>query len=298
MGTGLVRFKKVYIEVTNSCNLACKFCPRTGRPKRFMTPTAFTAILDKIAAHTGFIALHVLGEPLFHPNFDQLLAISHEQGLQVNLTTNGTLLARHRQTLLTAPALRQINISLHSLAQMEPGAADLLLEEIFDFAREASRATSLYLSLRMWNLQAGDAEEALAWNDRLLARLTAVFGIPALPVADLAATRGLPLAPRVFLNPEPQFTWPHPSAPDLGRHGYCRGLRDHLAILADGTVVPCCLDADGLLGLGNILQQSLPEILAGPRARLMREGFAHQWLIEPLCRRCTYRLRFAPRQKS
>lgn len=297
----MTRFKKIYIEVTNRCNLACPFCPGSVRPRQSLTPTAFSRILDDIQAHTDFICLHVLGEPLFHPDLAQLLAHCRDHGLQVNLTTNGTLLAGQQRTLLAAPALRQINISLHSLAGVV--AADQRLAEILAFCHEASRTTRLFLSLRLWNLQAGAAaaadaaradNEALAWNDRLLAQLTAAFRVPPLRAADLAAARGLALAPRVFLNPEPQFTWPHPSAPDLGGQGSCRGLRDHLAILVDGTVVPCCLDGEGRLALGNIFQSPLAEILAAPRARRMREGFGHQRLVEPLCRRCTYRLRFAP----
>ena len=294
----MARFKKIYIEVTNGCNLACSFCPRSGRPRQYLTPAAFSRVLDDIQAHTNFICLHVLGEPLLHPDLAQLLAHCQAHGLQVNLTTNGTLLAGQQRTLLTAPALRQINFSLHSLAGV--AAADQRLAEILAFVREASRTTRLFLSLRLWNLQAGGAaaaraaDEALAWNDRLLAQLTAAFGVPPLRAEDLAAARGLALAPRVFLNPEPQFTWPHPSAPDLGGQGYCRGLRDHLAILVDGTVVPCCLDGEGRLALGNIFQFTLAEILAAPRARRMAEGFGHQRLVEPLCRRCTYRLRFAP----
>ena len=262
-----------------------------------MSPAVFAEILGKLKGHTKFISLHVLGEPLLHPDFVQLLAISHHFGFQVNLTTNGTLVGRHQTSLLTAPALRQISISLHSLAQMAQRQADLYLEEIVSFSQEASRATSLYISLRLWNLRAGTDEEAVAWNDRLLERLTAAFGVPALQGVDLKAERGILMAPRVFLNPEQQFAWPHLSAPDGGGQGYCRGLRDHLAILVDGTVVPCCLDAEGVLALGNVLQQPLDALLAGPRAARMREGFVQQRLVEPLCRRCTYRLRFAPAQQ-
>lgn len=286
-------FKKIYIEVTNCCNLACSFCQHTNRPKRFMSTVVFAEILGKIRGYTGFISLHVLGEPLLHPDFAQLLAIAHHFGLKVNLTTNGTLLDQHRATLLSAPALRQVSISLHSLAQVHQQAADLYLEEIVRFAREASRSTPLYISLRLWNLPNGNNEESFSWNDWLLERLSTAFGVAAISAADLEAERGILLAPRVFLNPEQQFDWPHPSAPDRGLHGYCRGLRDHLAILVDGTVVPCCLDAEGVLALGNILQEPLAAVLGGSRARQMHEGFGHQRLVEPLCRRCTYRQRFA-----
>jgi MoaA/NifB/PqqE/SkfB family radical SAM enzyme len=286
-------FKKIYIEITNRCNLACPFCAQNSRAKVFMAAAAFAEVLRRIHGTTRFISLHVLGEPLLHPEFGQMLAISDEQGMQVNLTTNGTLLGQHRPTLLAAPALRQINISLHGLAQMEQAAADMHLREIIDFAQEASRTAALYLSLRLWNLGSGEGQGGEGWNEYLLEQLTAAFAIPRLRIAALRAERGIPLAPRVFLNPEAQFSWPQLSAPDLGRQGYCRGLRDHLAILVDGTVVPCCLDAESIIAFGNIFNQSLHDILTGPRARRMREGFGHQWLVEPLCRRCTYRLRFS-----
>ena len=286
-------FKKIYIEITNRCNLACPFCAQGSRTKTSMDAAVFTEVLRRIQGATRFISLHVLGEPLLHREFGQLLAISGEQGMQVNLTTNGTLMGRHRHTLLTAPALRQINISLHGLAHMERGAAESHLQEMIDFVQEASRSTNLYISLRLWNLGTGESQADGGWNEWLLARLSSAFASPVLRADALRAERGIPLAPRVFLNPEPQFAWPQLSSPDLGRQGYCRGLRDHLAILVDGTVVPCCLDADGVLALGNIFSQSLDDLLAGPRASRMREGFGHQWLVEPLCRRCSYRLRFA-----
>jgi len=289
----LTGFKKIYIEITNRCNLACPFCALSSRAKAFMDAVAFAEVLRRIQGATRFISLHVLGEPLLHPEFGQLLAISGEQGVQVNLTTNGTLLGRHRHTLLTAPALRQINISLHGLAYLERGAATTHLQELIDFSQEASRANRLYISLRLWNLGTGASQEDGGWNEWLLARLSSAFASPVIRADALRAERGIPLAPRVFLNPEPQFAWPQLSTPDFDRQGCCRGLRDHLAILVDGTVVPCCLDAEGVLVLGNIFSQSLGDILAGPRASRMREGFGHQWLVEPLCRRCSYRLRFS-----
>jgi MoaA/NifB/PqqE/SkfB family radical SAM enzyme len=286
-------FKKIYIEITNRCNLTCPFCAQSSRAKAFMAVAAFAEVLRRIHGATRFISLHVLGEPLLHPEFGQLLALSGHQGMQVNLTTNGTLLGRHRHTLLTAPALRQINISLHGLAYLQREAAEAHLRDMIDFVQEASRRTKFYISLRLWNLGTGESQGHGGWNEHLLERLSSAFALPLLRADTLRAERGLPLAPRVFLNPEPQFAWPQLSSPDLGRQGYCRGLRDHLAILVDGTVVPCCLDAEGVLALGNIFSQSLGDILAGPRARRMHEGFGHQWLVEPLCRRCSYRLRFS-----
>ena len=285
--------KKVYLEITNRCNLACTFCRPTARPAATMPPAVFAELLNRLAGHTQHLCLHVLGEPLLHPELAQLLALAHSHKLQVNLTTNGTLLGRHGRMLLTAPALRQISISLHSLAQLEAQAAETALEDMLWFARQAGANGRLWVSLRLWNLDKGLGGTTRVWNDHVLARLGESFSLATPHAADLTACRGIALAPRVFLNPEHRFDWPDPMAPEIATHGHCRGLRDHLAILVDGTVVPCCLDGDGVLALGNLLQQPLAEILTGPRARRMIEGFGHQQLVEPLCRRCSYRLRFA-----
>lgn len=289
----MFRLKKIYVEITNHCNLRCSFCAASSRPKRTMGPAAFAEVLARIQGYTRHLSLHVLGEPLLHPRFEQILALCHTHGMQVNLTTNGTLVDRHRQTLLTAPALRQISLSLHSLNTMDRDTARQRLGEIIVLAREASRSTALYTSLRLWNMQPATPAEDDGANRWLLEELAVAFGGVPLDPGMLRGGRGIRLADRVFLNPEPQFQWPHPSMPERGRYGYCLGLRDHLAILVDGTVAPCCLDGEGHLALGNIFTQSLADILGGPRAVRMREGFGHQWLVEPLCRRCSYRERFA-----
>ncbi len=286
------KFKKIYIEITNRCNLACSFCQPSSRPKAFMPSKAFEEILRKISGHTDHISLHVLGEALLHPELELLLAMSRARGLRINLSTNGILLSRNRWMLLHEPALRQINISLHSFEQSgQLSALDSYLTEIFDFIAVAVPATPLFINLRIWNLQAATAAEQVM-NNLMLMRLEKHFKLP-LPIPEnLPKGRGMNLAPQVFLSRERRFTWPHAPAPDQGERGNCRGLRDHIAILVDGTVVPCCLDAEGDIPLGNIFQSTLDEILAAPRAEAIRQGFACQRVPEPLCRRCTYRQRF------
>ena len=282
------KFKKIFVEITNCCNLACSFCHQSQRPPEFITPAAFGATLQQLDGLTNHLALHLLGEPLLHPQLAQLLAICYQQRLQVNLTTNATLIAANRQTLLTSPALRQINLSLHSF-DAETGEISPYLDEILDFIDEARRTTPLFLSLRLWNLSEGAGSTD---NQHIRQRLENFFALPAPLPATLTPGQGIKLAPQVFLSQDVEFTWPHAPAPDLGSHGSCRALRDHIGILVDGTVVPCCLDAEGDIPLGNIHQSSLAEILASPRADAMRQGFAQRQLLEPLCRRCTYRQRF------
>ena len=286
--------KKIYIEITNYCNLACSFCLQSARPRAFMHPDAFEEILRKITGGTGHISLHVMGEPLLHPDIELLLARSHDHGLRVNLTTNGTMLSRNRSMLLRQPAIRQINVSLHSFeAHGLEDALNAYLDGILDFISAAAAAVSpIFINLRMWDLKQTASPGEKRADSLMLWRLGNYFGLPAAFLGNTPTGRGIVLAPQVFFSREKGFTWPHGAAPDLGPHGYCRGLRDHIAILVDGTVVPCCLDAEGDMELGNIFRATLPEILADSRATSIRTGFARRQLVESVCRRCTYRQRF------
>ncbi|MCX5877311.1 MAG: SPASM domain-containing protein [Deltaproteobacteria bacterium] len=277
--------------MTNRCNLSCSFCLRSDRAKAFMRPEDFRAILGKIKDHTDHLALHVLGEPLLHPELGELLALCQEHGLKVNLTTNGTLLPPRQELLLTSPALRQVNISLHGLAELpDDQDQEPALAGVFAFIQEAMR-TPLFLSLRLWNLPTSDTIPPGS-NDAILKAIEDFFGLAEPLTGRLTPGHGLTLAPKVFLSQNPRFTWPHAPAPDLGDTGTCRGLRDHVAILVDGTVVPCCLDGEADIPLGNIHTQSLAEICNTPRATAMRTGFTQRRLSEPLCRRCTFRQSF------
>lgn len=255
-----------------------------------MDTTDFAAILRQVKPYTGHLALHVLGEPLLHPNLDQILALCVSHGLRVNLTTNATLLSQRQELLLNSPALRQLNISLHSAitAGASPAHSDYL-SNILAFIRQATASTPLFICLRLWDITFSSDPASSPSRQSILRRLESNFSLPARLGDQLTPGQGITLAPRVFLSQNPRFTWPHAEAPDLGPTGTCRGLRDHVAILVDGTVVPCCLDAEADIRLGNIHTQPLSEILASPRATALYEGLLQQRLVEPLCRRCTFR---------
>lgn len=285
-------FKKIFIEITNRCNLACAFCSATQRPKADMTLAAFTALLPQLAPYTKHLALHVLGEPLLHPQFEQILALCHRQRMGVNLTTNGTLLPRHAQMLLDAPALRQVNISLHSVrggsCGVDPGG---YLNGVLAFSRLAA-SQGIYISLRIWDLPANPGQDEGRWQDEVLSWLEESFALPEALPAAVDDGQGVKLAERIFLSQKELFAWPTLSMPDLGERGTCRGMRDHVAILGDGTVVPCCLDAEGIISLGNVFAEPFANIVAGERAVRIRRGFRERRIVEELCRRCSYRERF------
>ena len=109
-----MRFRKIYLEISNLCNLSCAFCPGTKRVKRRMTPEEFSHLAPKLRPYTDYLYFHLMGEPLCHPELPEFLKIAAQFGFRVILTTNGTLLARQQELLLSAPALHKVNISLHA----------------------------------------------------------------------------------------------------------------------------------------------------------------------------------------
>lgn len=273
--------KKVYVEITNICNLRCSFCPGTKRAPHTMSTEEFRRIAEKLVGHTKFLYFHLMGEPLLHPELESLLSIAGELGFRVIITTNGTLLPGRGETLLSSPALHRVNVSLQSFeGSGSEGDPEEYIAGVCDFAKKASEKGVL-CSLRLWN---GGGENAR--NGRIIALLKEQF-----PQEWETCPRNLRLADRVFLEHGDKFDWPDLAAPEA-QVNFCYGLRDQIGVLCDGTVVPCCLDSGGSIALGDLHRQSLEEILSSPRARAIYEGFSRRAPAEELCRHCGYASRF------
>lgn len=288
------RFKKVYIEITNVCNLSCTFCPKTQRSPKFMRVEDFERILEQVEPFTDHVYLHLKGEPLLHPNLPELLDLCSKRSLNVNITTNGTLLGKVKEKIIMKPAIRQINISLHSFDANESGSTmEEYLKGILDFTKEAMEKTNIIIALRLWNLDQSNSTNAERQRNRYLLSLIEEFFKLTYKIEEkITNSRGVKLTERVFLNQDYEFKWPGLQEEDYGSRGSCYGLRDQIGILADGTVVPCCLDGEGIVNLGNIYQQTFSEIIHGERVENILEGFSKRELREELCRRCGYRSRF------
>lgn len=276
---------RVYIEITNRCNLACNFCHGTKRPLGTMPPEDFRRIAEKLRGETSYLYLHVLGEPLLHPQLKELLAIAGELGFRVCLVTNGTLLHKRREELLAAKSLHKVSVSLHSF-EGNGGAGDLpaYLQQVWEVCLPLSERGVL-CALRLWN--EGTAPRL---NGAVEAFLSQRIGrdVESLP-RDARGNRTL--RPNLFLERAERFGWPDLNAPESGAN-FCHGFTRQLAVLWDGTVTPCCLDSEGDIPLGNLLSQPLEEILQGERAAAMAAGFAARKPTEELCRRCGYARRF------
>lgn len=268
-----------------------------------MNVEEFERILHQISPYTDYIYLHIKGEPLLHPELATFLRLCYDYHLKVNITTNGTLLNQQKEVLYEANALRQVNISLHSFEQ--PESLEGYLQDILTIAQYFRDHTNTITALRLWNLDKKDLTASnLAQNYYILASLEKTFPLDFSLIELMEHSnyekdspqwnqaKGIKLSERIYLNQDYQFVWPSLSAPLIGETGSCYGLRNQMGILVDGMVVPCCLDGDGVVSLGNVYTTDLKTILESTRVQEITTGFSTGKVTEELCRHCGYRARF------
>jgi radical SAM protein with 4Fe4S-binding SPASM domain len=248
-----------------------------------MSVEEFQIIVNKIRPFTNYIYLHVLGEPLLHPQLDKMLRIAETAGLNVNITTNGGLLDQKKE-LFSAYPIRQMNISLHDAEEnIAPEKWNDYLQSTLNFAVSSSANT--YICLRLWNSTNAESKD---FNELCLAAITTKFGVAVESLTKETKGNGLKLADHIFLQRSPRFEWPDDKTVKTKPHNNCYALRDHIAILADGQVVPCCLDADANLKLGNIFTENLSDILETERSKNIKKGFEQRKIVESFCTTCGF----------
>ncbi|MBI5417717.1 radical SAM protein [Candidatus Poribacteria bacterium] len=312
------KFKKIYIEITNVCNLNCEFCPKTSRKPEFMKIDLFKKILSEIKNHTNYLYFHVMGEPLLHPDIDVFLDLCHESDFKVNITTNGVILNTVKNKILNKPALRLINFSLHSFdANSVNNTIDEYLEEIFNFITEATKNTNLIICFRLWDIDKYEYKNSLQYilqkieknyntslEKQILQsfhslRMTCNGGCHSerneesrFKINKTAYEYGVKIKNNIYISQASRFEWPDNKIPEINNKGFCYGLRNQAAILVNGTVVPCCLDSEGTINLGNINTDAFAEIINSKKAVNLYEGFSKRHVVESLCKKCGYRQRF------
>ncbi len=275
---GKVMLKKAYIEITNECNLCCSFCHGTKRKVRYMTAEEFEKAARALVGYTEYLYFHILGEPLLHPLLGDFLSISEKLGFKVIITTNGTLLKEKSEILLNSSALHKISISLHAYEanQMNVGL-DEYLDSCFSFCKDVSRVGKISV-MRLWNIGGEESQNAV-----ILKKMKDFFG-----GETTECRNGFQLADKLFFEWGDKFEWPDENAESYSETHTCYGLRQQIGILCDGRVVPCCLDSEGTITLGNIFENDLGDILSSPRALALKRSFETRQIKENLCRHCGF----------
>lgn len=275
------KFKKVYVEITNICNLNCSFCLNNKREKKFMSVSDFSYIIDEIKNYTDYIYLHVKGEPLLNPNLDIFLDICDKNDIFVNITTNGTLLYKNKDILSKHKCVRQINVSLHSENNDE-----YYFDSVFSVCKHLAK--SVYISYRLWTLRDNILDKK---STEVVEEIIRFYELSADIVEKLYNDKQIKIGENTYVNKDNLFEWPSISN-KYNSNGYCHGTIDHVGILVDGTVVPCCLDGEGVVSLGNVLSTSFEEIINSNRFTNMQDNFKKNICCEDLCKKCRFKDRF------
>jgi radical SAM protein with 4Fe4S-binding SPASM domain len=273
------KFKKIYIEITNICNLSCSFCSIDSRKKEEITIDKMEEILKKVNDYTDYIYLHVKGEPLLHKDLDKILDLCDKYHKKVNITTNGTLL-KEKEKILLNPIVRQINISLHSENKKEN-----YLDEIFETVDNLKDKIIVY---RFWTMENNNLNDK---STEIVDKIIKYYQLSTETVEKIKNDKHIKIRDNLYIDKANFFIWPNVNNNYFNESGYCYALKDQLAILVDGTVVPCCLDSGGIVSLGNIYKQSLEEIINSKHYQEMKQGFCNRKVTEELCKHCSFKER-------
>lgn len=267
---------RCYLEITNICNLNCVFCPKNDRTPRRLSAEEFSLLTDRLAGKVKFLYFHLMGEPMLHPLLPNFIAEARDKGFIPVLTTNGALISSAIANRLLDHLPYKIQISLHSHEGNGKVQPEAYIREVMTFSIEAARRGCVVV-LRLWNQGGYDSE-----NTQLLDLLASYV-----PQPWTARPDGFRMTQNLYLEYDRMFEWPDAEGEEKEEaQVFCYALQKQIGVLVDGSVVPCCLDHAGSVRFGNLLTQSLDEILSSPRAVAMLQGFQHHTATEALCRNC------------
>ena len=288
----MMKFYRIYIEITNVCGLSCSFCPTKELPSKEMDLVFFEAVIEQAKAYTKEISCHVVGDPLTQSNLHAYLDIIHRYGLKAMLTTSGYFLKKHSYDTLFHPCVKQINISLNAFNKNDTSFTfEQYIKPVLALCEaKLEREEELFINLRVWNLDEMMSERT--FNETLFSKLSETFDTSlSLDKVYEERPKSIRLASKILVHFDNYFEWPSLKNKNYG-HGSCQGLQSHIAILASGKVVPCCLDCDGIIELGDLHENSMETILNAQRTTSIIDGFKKGKAVEELCQKCSYKERF------
>ncbi len=280
------RFSKIYVEITNFCNLHCSFCSKDILPNKEMTIDEFQIVINKIRDYTNNIYLHVKGEPLLHSKLDNLLTICDNNGIKVSITTNGTLLSSKKDILLKHH-IKQINVSLHS-----ENSVNNYFSNVFNTCDILSKKTNIIY--RLWTLPSMKLDEK---SKKIVYLIKEHYQLSNEIFNKILIDKNIKIKDNIYVDKDYEFVWPHVDN-KKDDYGTCLGTRSHIGILSNGIIVPCCLDSNGVIKLGNIFQDDLGNILNSNLFKKIENGFRNNIIVCDLCKSCTFRKRFEKERRE
>lgn len=309
----------IFIEITNHCNFNCTFCPNSimKRPRGYMESALFYRLIDEVAENrlAEYISFHLMGEPLLHPKGCDFIAYCKEKGLKTYLVSNVGLLddANIERILQNADYLE---VSLQSFDDESFASRNAkrftyegyigLIKKIIEARFFGLSDTSIIVTLiessrnKIRNFRTGDrfvdSNETLSdlfdrhWNEFFTA-ISSNYNVPFDRPDKLNFKRfEHEFLPGVTFKTRCVTTWGNVMCRTddyiPAYRAKCNGLITQLGVLWNGDVVPCCLDYDGNITLGNVSRSSLADVMESDNYVAMRDGFRVGRLRHAHCKRC------------
>ena len=276
-----MKFKKVYIEITNICNLNCSFCFKDNRIKKEMSINEFETVLKKIDKYTDYIYLHVKGEPLIHSKLDEILSLTSKYNKYVNITTNGVFLKEKVDILKKYNNIRQINISLHS--------ENNKINYIEDIMEAVDNLKNIFIVYRFWTLKDNKLDNKML---KYLEIIREKYNIDNSTYEEIINGKNIKIKNNVYINKDKEFEWPDINNNYYNEYGFCYGLKNQIGILVDGTITICCLDSFGVSNLGNIFKDGMDNVIDSDKVKKIIKGFNDRKVYLDICKHCSYKERF------
>jgi radical SAM protein with 4Fe4S-binding SPASM domain len=237
------------VEPTNTCNLRCAFCFVTegmNRPAGFMEFDLFEKIVDDCPG-LEHLCMHNWGEPLLNKDIFKMFDHARRAGVKhIVMNTNGTLLTDRMIDKIVDSPLSVIRFSIDGSAATFRRIRGVELEKIernilkLRERKEARRpALGMGVVFTVEEETQGDIDAYVAhWRD----------------IVDHVR-----LQPKLIQGPRGEIC-PEPFGKDYGK----------LVVLWDGTVIPCCVDYNATLPLGNAWKDSVISIWRGAAIERLR----------------------------
>ncbi|MDY5186207.1 radical SAM/SPASM domain-containing protein [Helicobacter trogontum] len=280
-----MKFHKIYVEITDICKLSCSFCTPKKAVRGIMPLPLYEKIISQITQHTRFISLHVLGDPLCVNNLSAYIDIGAYYNVRFDIVSSAAFLKEEHFSLLTQPHIRQVSFSLDALFDNKHLQKDIntYFDTILTFYNYAKiKSPNLYINLRLFG------------------NYDYTYFLQKFPYAILQPQkRRFRLEKNFFLRFHQAFKWhtqqktpkventttwqTYPNTP------YCLGTIRQLAILANGIVIPCCIDAHAQMPLGDFNVQNFLEILYSKKMKDMQESLRTHKNLPQLCQNCSFR---------
>ena len=270
--------KDIYIEPTNICNLQCSFCFHANnamrRKKGTMTFKTFKRLVDDVKSFKPNLVLHHSGESFVHKELFDFIRYAKKAGLRVSLTTNGTLVDKNDFEILDT-GIDGINISLAGVdkedyANVRPGTEfDTLMENITALAKnKLKRNLATKLTINVVETKFNRPKIPLFKK-----RIESINGIDGVIVRRLMDWGGTLDISKLHITPfwRSWAMYANKYFKLATKGTLCEAINDGGAILWNGTVVPCCIDFNGTMTLGNINEQKFLDIWNGEKSNQIRK---------------------------